>query len=280
MKHVLLFVLAISILVSVKAQIQNGNFDFWEFHNGWERPVFWECASVSSETGSCDKITGPDGNLAVRVHNVMPCWQAESAADFRTEGYLRGKFLSPYDDFALSYRLRIDSIEYPAEFIIRFQKRTPPGGALQTYFEWSYGNLVDTTIQHLVFSTNENDSVFIELLARGNFNENASSSCKKGYISVIIDDVRLDEVVSTEFPAPDEISIYPNPARNELNILSGNELLKEIHLYSIVGEQVFSAQEINSIEYHLDLKGLHSGVYILSLAIGQYRIFRKIIKNE
>lgn len=278
MRFIFSFIITVSLIVSTKAQIQNGNFELWEIYNNWERPVNWECASVSSETGSCDKITGQNGSLAVRIRNVMPCWEANSEDDFRTKGYVRSHFISPYDDFALSYQLRVDSIEPPSELILTLKGRIP-GGGTDSLFEWRYDNLIDTTIEHLVFSTIEYDSIFIEFLAKGLFNENATSSCKKGYISAIIDDLRLDEIVSTEFLEPDDFRIYPNPVFSDLNILSRNEMLKEIHLYSIMGEKVLVVQEVNSIKYNLDLDHLHSGVYIVSFVMGQNRILRKIIKN-
>lgn len=277
MRFIFSFITTIFLIGSPKAQIQNGNFEFWEIYNGWEQPVDWECASVSSETGSCDKITEQNGDHAVRIHNVMPCWQANSDDDFRTQGYVRSHFISPFDDFALSYQLKIDSIESPAELILTL-KGIIPGGGTDSLFQWRYDNLIDTTIKHLIFSTNGYDSIFIEFLAKGKFNENVSSSCKRGYISAIIDDLQLNEIVSTESLELDDLSIYPNPVFNNLNILSKNEMLKEIHLYNAMGGKILSIQAVNSIKFNLDLNHLNSGVYIISIVVGRNQILRKIIK--
>ncbi|KAA3640809.1 MAG: hypothetical protein DWQ02_01470 [Bacteroidetes bacterium] len=60
------------------SQVLNGNFESWFYDGNWETPLHWDCESVSSDIGSCDKIENPDGSFSARVHNVMPCVNAES----------------------------------------------------------------------------------------------------------------------------------------------------------------------------------------------------------
>lgn len=281
MKLATSFIIQIFIILSAKAQIQNGDFEFWSinnYNNNWETPLNWKCAAVSSETGSCDKVIGEDGGLSARVHNVMPCWEAESGDDFRTQGFLESYFTSPDDDFMLSCKLKVDSIEFPAELIITMRGMIAGGGSEQL-LEVAYDHPVDTTAEHPIYLANPYDSIHIEFLAKGGYNEDATSSCKKGYISVIIDDVKIEAIVSTASASHTEVKVYPNPTINDLNIISKYEQIEEIRLMSMMGETIVNVEGLNSNDYILELGELSNGVYVISFLVGRDRIIRRIIKN-
>lgn len=74
----------------------------------------------------------------------------------------------------------------------------------------------------------------------------------------------------------EKIKLYPNPTSDFINLqLPGNESLKEITIYNIIGKEV-STQYTNKV----DLRFLPTGTYILkvSLVDGQ-SLMRKVIKK-
>ena len=72
-----------------------------------------------------------------------------------------------------------------------------------------------------------------------------------------------------------EFSIYPNPAKNELFILSNNsQTIKEINIYNHVGQQVLHEKRITNT---IDVSKLQQGMYIIELVSNESRIREKLI---
>lgn len=63
----------------------------------------------------------------------------------------------------------------------------------------------------------------------------------------------------------DEVTLYPNPARDEVNITFGKELgVKTIAIYNLVGKQM-SAYRTNNNSAKLDIDKIPSGIYFVRL---------------
>ena len=71
-----------------------------------------------------------------------------------------------------------------------------------------------------------------------------------------------------------DISIYPNPTSDMLNI-DGNYTQLKVVIYNVLGKEILNKSIINNI----DISHLDNGVYILQLLDGLKLITRKIIKN-
>ena len=74
------------------------------------------------------------------------------------------------------------------------------------------------------------------------------------------------------------VRIYPNPSSSILNIqldLHGiNDELKQINLYSLKGEKVYSS---NKYERQIDIKSLPPGIYLVNICFDTFHITKKII---
>ena len=71
-----------------------------------------------------------------------------------------------------------------------------------------------------------------------------------------------------------EISLYPNPVSDILNI-SGNTTELSITIYDILGKQVMRSRIFNS----LDVSSLTDGIYLVELSNSQKTTTRKLIKK-
>ncbi|RYE24425.1 MAG: T9SS type A sorting domain-containing protein [Sphingobacteriales bacterium] len=69
--------------------------------------------------------------------------------------------------------------------------------------------------------------------------------------------------VSSVAKAGDDISIYPNPARNEINAVF-NSNIKTIAVYNLIGK-VVSVYKVNGSSAKLDLSNVPSGIYFMRL---------------
>jgi len=76
-----------------------------------------------------------------------------------------------------------------------------------------------------------------------------------------------------------ELSIYPNPGDNWLNICYTGELNKAgMRIYNIQGAMILE-QEVTSNLTSLDISNLPSGIYYLALNTGDRLIYKKIVKQ-
>ena len=71
------------------------------------------------------------------------------------------------------------------------------------------------------------------------------------------------------------ISIYPNPARTELNLNVSQNNIDEISISNLIGQLLIKAQNQNSI----DISHLTKGIYILTITQGQNKFNQKFIKE-
>lgn len=76
-----------------------------------------------------------------------------------------------------------------------------------------------------------------------------------------------------------EISIYPNPAKNFIHI-EGPEEIANIEIYSIEGKYIFS-ENVNAKEtFRLNIESLNTGNYSLKIELKNGQILNKIIQKQ
>jgi hypothetical protein len=76
-----------------------------------------------------------------------------------------------------------------------------------------------------------------------------------------------------------EFSIYPNPAQNELTIVSKNERINAFKIMNVVGEILFSNLniEFNSKKISIDVSNFKMGVYLILLEFDGTTTTKKIV---
>ena len=74
-----------------------------------------------------------------------------------------------------------------------------------------------------------------------------------------------------------EIRIYPNPAKNVLNI-SSTEGEGSVKLYNTIGE-VLKFKSINSNQSSLDISTINPGIYFIEVTSNEEVITKKFIKE-
>lgn len=73
----------------------------------------------------------------------------------------------------------------------------------------------------------------------------------------------------------DNISIYPNPAKTELNINVSQNDINELSISNLFGQVLIISQNQNRI----DISNLTNGIYILAITQGQNKYTKKFIKE-
>jgi hypothetical protein len=78
--------------------------------------------------------------------------------------------------------------------------------------------------------------------------------------------------VSTVVRADDNVILYPNPAKNDVNVIfDQNAGVKNIAIYNIIGKAM-SIYKVNGNSAKMNLENIPSGIYFVRLFDGQGRI--------
>jgi len=74
-----------------------------------------------------------------------------------------------------------------------------------------------------------------------------------------------------------DITIYPNPAKEVLNIDSNEGQIMSVDVFSLSGKKVISQKKLNTQYYSIDLESLPKGIYFINLLINNLTYNRKFI---
>jgi len=81
---------------------------------------------------------------------------------------------------------------------------------------------------------------------------------------ITFDDVMVQEQTSIITKPVVSMSLYPNPASDNLNIVSSSNI-RNIRVMNLLGQQVLSIANVGTEFYTLDVAKLNSGIYIVSI---------------
>ena len=86
-------------------------------------------------------------------------------------------------------------------------------------------------------------------------------------------------VLSTDDPLANSISIFPNPARNHINIYSPTAKIESIELYDLLGKRMESELEVPATSTMVELKTIETGMYFLRVNTDSGTIVKKILRH-
>lgn len=232
---------------------QNGNLNYYKNTGSYAQPVF------DLETDSLGKVNVTDYNLSFYGYSVpfFFRWMGQTQLLVGSEkgkvfyfkdidGNLTGKFSESDSLFSLI--------------------GTPPGPVI-------------TGIRSSADICDLDSDGWPELVA-GNFSGGL----------VYLPEISLPPVAEVSEPEPNEtrIAVFPNPVKNTLNVIippasSGSRAV--IHCFTPSGRLIFSRSVSISYKFQMDVSGLSSGVYFLSVFLTQRngnfsRFHGRFVKSE
>lgn len=80
--------------------------------------------------------------------------------------------------------------------------------------------------------------------------------------------------------AENNVSIYPNPSKEQVFIHTANEMIEKVEVYNLEGKMVFNETDVNSDNYQIDTSNFRNGTYLIAVFTknGTYRQIQ-IIEN-
>ena len=92
-------------------------------------------------------------------------------------------------------------------------------------------------------------------------------------VFVCLDSVSNQQIVQLK----NEISLYPNPAKDECRISSVSASLTDLHVYDMHGKEVLREENLQATEYVLKLQNWEKGVYIVHIMTSKGSLMKKLI---
>jgi hypothetical protein len=99
-----------------------------------------------------------------------------------------------------------------------------------------------------------------------------NDTCESGATNEVCDVIY---VVNPELQPGNTIKIFPNPAKDRLNI-EADEEIREIRVYDLLGDEVWKI-EIGNSDYKMDVSRLQSGIYYVTVTTAKKQFREKIV---
>jgi hypothetical protein len=99
-----------------------------------------------------------------------------------------------------------------------------------------------------------------------------------GWSKISFDNLKviMDQSASTKVLEKNKVDLFPNPACRRLNVRINSELIdSEYAIYGSDGREVIKSKSLNNLNLKIDLDGLNSGLYFLSIKNSNYTELHK-----
>ncbi|GEM_PF-4291728 len=86
-------------------------------------------------------------------------------------------------------------------------------------------------------------------------------------------------IIATDVETENELQIYPNPTENIIQVVLPEKMVGgDFSLIDLLGKECFNARDISLVNAY-DISKLQSGLYIITITKGKYKIIRKLVKR-
>ncbi len=75
------------------------------------------------------------------------------------------------------------------------------------------------------------------------------------------------------------VSIYPNPVSGEKVLITSQENISSLSVFSMDGQIILAPKEINQTEYNLDVTGFNTGIYLIQMNLGKNIVSKRLVIN-
>lgn len=239
-----------------------------------------------------------DGNFSM--------WSMNAVLAFYTRGYTES-FSSPELDFSsnqfprLSFDLAFNYVKYTSTYFPRdtifsdtleILVSKDCGATYESVYRKAGADLATTanpivdplSIQAYLFSPSDSEWRE-ELIELYDYAGEESVLIKFNYISgqagsISIDNISISDPTSIEEnELAQELSVYPNPTSNFINISREGENISSYQIFNTKGELVEAGNE-SQANYQVDVSNWSNGIYFVQVNIGNQQETRKIMVNH
>lgn len=276
----ILTLLCLSTIYIASAQIQNSGLDQWEEVSNplfpYQDLVGWTTSNIHSFTPATWPFPDTSVTRATEDGRQFAKMQSNSRGqDSSGPGFIEQRFSSK-NLKTIKYISRCDSIYLLGRCLVQIYSTNPNVQLLSDTTILTSKVFEEKTIEIDPSWTQLSDSLTIRLVADGYFFGLMPEM--EGYAVFSIDEVEADYITSTKNNILDSkiLEIHPNPSAGIYNFKIDDSLnAKSIFVYNTQGQIILE----KNYSPQLDLTGLGSGTYIISIQTGRGMITKKITKD-
>lgn len=183
--------------------------------------------------------------------------------------FSRGVNLTAGQQIAVSFDYRVSSGQFPENLSVTIG--TEPNSLMQGTTLWSEESMTNENYEsaETTFTATEDGVYYVGFYASSN----------PAMSLIYLDNICIEESeMSVNDSALSDISIYPNPVKDVLNINSVKDIDK-VEIYNVSGQKLYS-QSFNTDETNIDMSSLSSGAYMVRVflktgAIETFKVLKK-----
>ena len=237
------------------------------FEIGWDGWV-----DGGSDVARYQGTMSPEGQFSIRIRDNSNEQSATTSSIYN---------LSAYNSVTVSFQFRAEGMENGEDFWLR-------------YYNGSTWNTLASFVAGTQFVNNQLYTVTITTtgalsnVARFRFQCDASENDDMIYIDAVVIsassgsnivespvDIKLIPNSTASSELKEEVMIYPNPTLDLISVTSA-ENIKNIKIFSTTG-QIMLYSDTNFS--HIEVSGLHSGMYILHIETEENLYVKKLVKK-
>ncbi len=141
------------------------------------------------------------------------------------------------------------------------------------FLESNFNFPTNMKIRFMCDASGNRDDVYID-----DIKITASTQLMQSSSFELVEELQAPQIFADEFEIDEEVGIYPNPAKDKLNIVSNVSESMEVWIFSTTGQLVYYEDELDTHEL-IDISRFEKGLYIVKVRTDDDVITKKLIKQ-
>jgi hypothetical protein len=274
----ILFLLLINLASKAQQQISNGGFEKWDTIGLYSQPTDWHTLNPLARFGFDPSTTlstdAHSGKYAARLESLSN--SSTSYAGLLSSGPVLDKSLNPvFDMLPIGFTSRPKRLQF---YYKSFPQKNDTCALYLGLTKWNATTRTSDTIGYasmlfpdsitnytladiaLTYKSNQSpDSMFVIISSSlDGFNPSEGSVFLIDDISLVYNHTGIENLVNSS------VSVYPNPAKDVLQLDFIQPVKAQLSLQNLLGETLKTAN-IDASKMQLDVSELAEGIYIINI---------------
>jgi hypothetical protein len=111
-------------------------------------------------------------------------------------------------------------------------------------------------------------------LEPGTYSAGVQTAFSTGVSEIVNVSFTIDNHTGIEIPVHDGLKVFPNPARNFINVVA-ESIIREVKIFNMAGQMIYS-DVVDGESHQINLGGLNQGIYLMQINTVNEFVTRKI----
>ena len=243
------------------------NNDFESLANNYTDGFVGGNFSVFNSTASSTPPNYSDGGTGIAIYTFN---STTAASD--TRGYFRGVYMSAGETATVNFKTRLYAPTTLSTMTFNLTVGTSQSALAQTTILQSFSNSSDTAYAtHTASYTAPSDGIYY-------FSIHNNSPVGATQTFLFVDTISITTNLSSNDFKISDVTIYPNPAENFLNINLSQGIIDTVIINDING-RIIKNSKVDDSQTVLNFSDFNAGIYFITINTTTGSLMKKIIKK-